>query len=183
MFSTVGCSARICGILSVESQTISLGKQHILVFSMHIPFTSLTAKSPTIRVWGPVVSFLCSLLLLEFISVLTLLCEDERLSRSSDGDPGPCSSGINLFSSCTLCCLGGLLLTFPLAAFYGCVPLSTGVDEALCLDCSVGQPSGEGRHLANKLWRPASKLQRLANSRSGVHLSRLQGRRVKLKTF
>lgn len=59
----------------------------------------LKAKSPTIR--GPVISFPCSLLLSELLSVLTLLCEDERLSRSSDRQSGSSSSGVNLFSSCT----------------------------------------------------------------------------------
>ncbi len=42
------------------------------------------------------------LFLPKLLSVLTLLCEDEILSRSSDGDPGSCNSGANLFSSCTL---------------------------------------------------------------------------------
>lgn len=46
---------------------------------------------------------------------------------------------VNVFSSCTLGYLGGLLLVFPFAAIHDCVPLSTGVDQALCLDGSAGQ--------------------------------------------
>lgn len=45
MFFTVGCAATIHGIVSVTSATISLGKQSILVFLLHLPFKSFTAKS------------------------------------------------------------------------------------------------------------------------------------------
>lgn len=88
MLFTVGCAARYCGFLSDISQTISLGEQYILVFLMLVPFTSLTAKSPT-RARGPVVSFPAAF---RFQNYLPLLCEDERISRSSDGEPGSCSS-------------------------------------------------------------------------------------------
>lgn len=35
---------------------------------------------------------------------------------------------------------GGLLLVHHLTAVHSCVPLRTGVDEGLRLDCSAGQP-------------------------------------------
>lgn len=61
--------------------------------------------------------FLCNLLLLELLSVLALLCEDEGLSRSSDRDPRSCSSCANLLCG-TLGCWRGLLLVLPSAAVY-----------------------------------------------------------------
>lgn len=120
---------------SVMSETVSLGKQSILVFLLHMLFKSFKAQSPKIRVSGPVVSFPCGLLFTDLLSVLTLLCDGKRISRASDGDPGSCRSTENLFCSLTLCCWEGLMFTLPFAAVHSCVLLGTGVEEeVLCLD-------------------------------------------------
>ena len=137
MCFTFGCAATICRTLSVMSETQSLGKQSTLVFLLHMLLTSFMAQSPRISVSGPVVSFPCCLLLSDLLSdllsFLTLLFEEEWLFRSSDGDPGSCSSGANLLSSRTLGCWGGLLFFLPFTAVHGCVLLGTGVEEAVCL--------------------------------------------------
>lgn len=68
MFFTNGCTARICAILSVKSQTVVWESSIFMVYLMPMPFTSLTVKSCTVR--SPVSSFPSSLFLSELLCLL-----------------------------------------------------------------------------------------------------------------
>lgn len=75
MVFTAGCAAMICSFFFFYmSETISLGKQSNLVFLVHMLLPSFTAPS-----LGFPVAFNFVIYSQSFV-----LCEDERLSRSSD---------------------------------------------------------------------------------------------------
>ncbi len=64
---------------------------------------------------------------------------NSKVTHNQSLRSGSCSKGANLFSSCTLACWGGLLLTPHFAAVHTGVLQSIGVHEALCLNGSAGQ--------------------------------------------
>lgn len=97
------------------SDTMSLLKQSTLVFLLQKLSTPFTAPAPTIRVWGPVVSSFCSLLVFDLVSYLSLELEDEPSFRES----GFWESGANPFSSRIPVSWDNLLVAFVGALVHG----------------------------------------------------------------